>query len=84
MMASSTTRPIASTRASSVSRLIEYPSANITVKVPTSDSGIATVGISTERTDPRKANTTSVTMKSAWTRVQMTSSMALFTNLVES
>jgi len=35
------------------------------VKVPTSDSGIATVGITTDRIEPRKANTTSVTMTSA-------------------
>ena len=49
------------------------------VNVPTSESGIATVGISTERTDPRKAKTTSVTMMSASASVQTTSSIALFT-----
>ncbi len=49
-----------------------------------SDSGIATVGIATERTEPRKANTTSVTMTSPCASVQTTSSIALFTNLVES
>ena len=54
------------------------------VKVPTSESGIATVGMSTERTEPRNAKTTSVTMMSASASVQMTSSIALFTNLVES
>src|SRR5882672_10540665 len=56
----------------------------MTVNVPTSESGIATVGMNTERTDPRKAKTTSVTMMSASASVQMTSSIALFTNLVES
>ena len=55
MMASSTTRPIASTSASSVSRLIEKPKASIMMKVPISDSGIATTGITTERSEPRKS-----------------------------
>ena len=54
------------------------------VKVPTSDSGIAMVGISAERTEPRNANTTTVTIASASRRLRITSSMALFTNSVES
>ena len=54
------------------------------VKVPISDSGIAMTGISTERGEPRKANTTSVTISSASTRVRTTSSIALLTNSVES
>ena len=68
-IASSTTSPIASTSASSVRRLIEKPSANIMLKVPTSDSGIAITGISTERHDPRKRNTTTVTIASASPRL---------------
>ncbi len=84
MMASSTTSPIASTSASSVSRLIENPKISIRVKVPTSDSGIATVGIATERTEPRNRNTTKVTISSASTNVRITSLIALFTNSVES
>ena len=54
MMASSTTRPMASTRASSVSRLMEYPRASITKKVPTRDSGMAITGTATARKVPRK------------------------------
>ena len=84
MMASSTTRPIASTSASRVSRLIEKPNASIIVKVPTSDSGMATVGISTERSEPRNTNTTRVTMTSASTSVRTTSWIELFTKSVES
>jgi methyl coenzyme M reductase subunit C len=63
---------------------MEKPKAAIIVKVPINDSGMAMVGIRTERTDPRKTKTTSVTMTSASTRVRMTSSIALFTNSVES
>jgi len=58
MIASSTTRPIARTRASSVSRFMEKPNISIIVKAPINDSGIATVGISTERSEPRNTNTT--------------------------
>ena len=43
------------------------------VNVPTSDSGMATVGISDDLTDPRNMNTTSVTMTSASTRLSTTS-----------
>ena len=53
-IASSTTRPIASTMASSVSRLIENPSASITAAAPIKESGMATIGITTERNEPRK------------------------------
>ena len=83
MMASSTTRPIASTNASSVSRLIEKPNTSMKVKVPTSESGIATTGINTERGEPRKTNTTSVTISTAITSVRTTSWMALLTKSVE-
>ena len=54
------------------------------MKVPISDSGMATVGISEERTEPRNRNTTRVTMAKASTRLQMTSWIAAFTNSVES
>ncbi len=63
---------------------MEKPSASMITKAPTSDSGIATTGISTERGEPRKANTTMVTISSASNRVLSTSEMALFTNFVES
>jgi hypothetical protein len=84
MIASSTTRPIASTSASKVSKLMEKPKAAIMVKVPMSDSGMATVGISTERSEPRKMNTTAVTMSSASKSVRITSLIELFTKAVES
>ena len=84
MMASSTTRPMDSTSASSDSRLIEKPRTSITVKVPISDSGIVMTGISTDRGEPRKANTTSVTISTVSTSDRATSQIALFTNTVES
>ena len=84
MIASSTTSPIASTSASSVSRLMEKPNTSIMVKVPISDSGMAITGISTERGEPRKANTTRVTISSASTSERTTSWIELETKSVES
>ena len=84
MMASSTTSPMASTMASRVSRLIEKPSASMTVKVPTMDSGMATSGMIRERNEPRNTNTTTVTIRTASIRVLITSWIDEFTNLVES
>ena len=84
MMASSTTRPIASTSASNVSRLIENPSISMMPKVPTSDSGMATMGIKTERGEPKNAKITTMTMTSASTSVVATSRIELFTKSVES
>ena len=43
------------------------------MKVPTSDSGMATVGMSEERTEPRNRNTTTVTMANASIRLSTTS-----------
>ena len=54
------------------------------MNAPISDSGMASTGISTERGEPKKANTTSVTIISASTSVETTSWIAEFTNLVES
>ena len=45
-MASSTTKPIASTIANKVNKLIEKPSAYITIKAETKDTGTVTAGIS--------------------------------------
>ena len=84
MMASSTTSPIASTSASKVSRLMEKPNISIIVKVPIIDSGMAMIGISTDRGEPRNANTTRVTINTASTSVVTTSRIELFTNAVES
>ena len=54
------------------------------ISVPTSDSGIATVGMIEARIEPKKMNTTKVTITSASTRLRITSLMALCTNSVES
>ena len=52
---------------------MENPIAAIIAKVPTSDSGMVTSGTSTERGEPRNANTTSATIRSDSARVTTTS-----------
>ena len=52
-IASSTTRPTDSTMASRVSRLMVKPAASIRATAPSSEMGIATTGMSTERKEPR-------------------------------
>ena len=52
-MASSTTSPMASTIASRVSRLMVKPIASMRKHAPTRESGMATIGMITERTVPR-------------------------------
>ena len=84
MIASSTTKPMASTKASKVSRLIEKPNTSMAAKVPISDSGIATTGITTERGEPRKRKTTSVTIRIVSPSERSTSLIELCTNTVES
>jgi len=54
MMASSTTRPMASTIASKVRILIENPSGHSTTAVAISEIGTVATGISAARTVPRK------------------------------
>ena len=54
MMASSTTVPMASTRAKSVSRLMENPASDRKAKVPISATMIETVGMSVERMSCKK------------------------------
>ena len=83
-MASSTTMPIASTRASSEMVLAENPSASMTAKVPISDTGTAIVGISVARHCPRNRKTTATTSTKASISVWMTSSMVEVTNTVVS
>ena len=83
-MASSTTRPIASTIASSVSRLKLKPAAIISAQTPISDSGIVTTGMMTERSDARNRKITTMTMATASTSVLRTSSIDEVMNLVES
>ena len=83
-MASSTTMPIARTRASSETMLSEKPSASMTAKVPISDTGTAISGISVARKLPRNRNTTITTRMKASIRVWITSSMLCSTKAVES
>ncbi len=52
--------------------------------VPTSDSGMATMGIAVARTLPRNRKMTTVTMTRASASVLMTSRMELRTNMVVS
>ena len=53
-MASSTTRPIASTMASRVRVLIEKPKRSISAKAPISETGMVISGIRVARTERRK------------------------------
>jgi hypothetical protein len=71
-MASSTTRPIASTMASRVSVFTVKPSANMMAKVPISDTGMVTTGISEPRTERRNSRITTTTRPMASTMVQNT------------
>ena len=72
-MASSTTKPVAMVSAISerLSRL--YESRYMAPKVPTSESGTATLGTSVARMLRRKANTTSTTRQTLITSVNCTS-----------
>ena len=63
---------------------MEKPNSSIIVKVPISDSGIAMTGISTDRGEPRKTNTTTVTISTASTSERTTSLIELETKSVES
>ena len=60
-MASSTTRPMASTIASRVSVLMVKPIASSSVKVAISEIGMVTIGISEARSERRKKTITSTT-----------------------
>ena len=64
-MASSTSRPIASTMANMVSVLIDMPAKASTAKVPSSTTGIASVGISVARQLCRKIRMTTKTSTTA-------------------
>ena len=83
-MASSTTRPMASTRPKSDSVLIEKPSSGKTAKVPTSDTGTASSGISVARQPCRKTKTTMMTRTSASNSVLTISLMPSLTASVVS
>ncbi|MNN24131.1 hypothetical protein D3C81_1375490 [compost metagenome] len=71
-MASSTTIPIARTRAKSVNILIENPNIFMKKNVPTIDTGTAMAGIKVERKSCKKIKTTINTKIKASIRVLMT------------
>ena len=83
-MASSTNRPIASTRPNIVSMLSVKPVAFRMANVPSSTTGTATVGMSVARQFCRKRNITTITRMIASISVFTTSFMAAFTNGVVS
>ena len=74
-MASSTTIPIASTRPSSESTLMEKPSRGNTMNVATSETGTVSRGISVARQFWRNTKTTRMTSTTASNRVVMISWM---------
>ncbi len=74
-MASSTTIPIASTIANSVSRLIVNPKRLRKKNVPTIATGTAIAGISVDRKSCKKMNTTMNTRINASTSVLITFSI---------
>ena len=83
-MASSTSRPMASTRPNIVSVLIEKPATAITPKVSSSTTGTAIVGISVARKFCRNRYITKKTSTTASTSVLTTSWMETSTKGVVS
>ena len=83
-MASSTTRPIASTMPSRLSMLSEKPSISMTTSVAISDTGMAMVGMIVVRQLCRKTNTTATTSTSASPSVISTSCIEAETKRVVS
>ena len=75
-MASSTTRPTDNTIARSVSRFKVNPKSCMRNNAPISEIGIATTGMITERTEPRKRKITTITMSSVPIKVFTTSLIA--------
>ena len=68
---------MASTNASSVSKLIEYPIASKNIKLPTKATGTVTAGISVARMLPKNKNITKTTKP-----IEMAS--VLYTSLIDS
>ena len=75
-MASSTTRPMHSTKASKVSRLIENPNAYSAMNEAITHTGTVTAGIIAARTLPRNNQITTSTSTMASIRVSYTRSTA--------
>ncbi len=83
-IASSTSRPMASTMANMVSVLIEYPATDSTPKVPSSTTGTAIAGIKVARKFCKKMNITITTSSMASAKALTTSSIEARTKGVES
>jgi hypothetical protein len=83
-IASSTTMPIASTSANSVSTLMEKPSTRRPRNVPITETGTASMGIRVARKLCRKRNTTNATRIIAMISVSVTSSIDAVTKGVVS
>ena len=83
-IASSTTMPMARTKASSDTVLAEKPNASITENVPIRDTGTAISGIRVARKLPRNRNTTMTTRTKPSNSVWTTPLMLSFTNSVVS
>ena len=81
-IASSTTMPIASTRPNSDRLLMENPNIAMKKKVPTSDTGMATMGIKAARQVCRNRMTTSTTRMMASPMVTTTASTDCWMNSV--
>ena len=77
-MASSTTVPMASTRAKRVRMFSEKPATLTMANVPSSDTMMLIEGISVARKSCRKKNTTRITRMMAMMSVSMTECMAAF------
>ena len=75
VMASSTTRPVASTRPNRVSWLREKPKAFTKAKVPTRATGMAIAGTRVAFQSCRKMNSTSTTSTTASRRALLTPSI---------
>ena len=75
---------MAKTIASRVSKFKLNPSAVMMIPAPTRDSGMVTIGISTERKLPRKRKITTTTIPTAKPSEVSTSSIEAVINLVES
>ena len=81
-MASSTTSPTASTKASKVSVLIEKPNTSISVNAPISDTGMVTSGTSMARQLRRKKKMMIATSSTASPMVVNTARMERSMNTV--
>ena len=83
-IASSTTRPMASTSPKSVVMLMLNPNIKKAAKVPTTETGTVRSGMSVARQFCRKTNTTSSTRMIASIKVRTTSSIEARTKAVVS